>query len=153
MWRSWNFNNFSVIDSKFLVTSGLSNGYNGVTSEIIDLSCSGYHRCPDWVDYPLAATGATGLLLEHVPVICGGHSQIESLYHDECYKVTANKAVLLGRMSSKRKNAASVVIKNSTLWVTGGYSGNFALSSSDFIYLNGSIYMGNSGWRNFKVSH
>ena len=142
-----------IVESKILVTSGW-NGLDEVTlSEIIDLSCSGYHHCPDWVDYPLAAAGATGLLLEHIPVICGGLSQHETLYHDECYKVTANKAVLLGRMSSKRKNAASVVIKNSTLWVTGGYSGNFALSSTDFIYLNGSIHMGNSGWIYFKMSH
>ena len=118
------------------------------------MSSSGYHYCPDWVDYPLAATGASGLLVEHVPVICGGYSNnYPASYHDECYKVTANKAVLLGRMSSKRKNAASVVIKNSTLWVTGGYSGNSALSSTDFIYLNGSIHMGNSGWMYFKMSH
>ena len=118
------------------------------------MSSSGYHHCPDWVDYPLGVYGATGLLLEHVPVICGGYSKYPvASYHDECYKVTANKALLLGRMSSKRQKAASVVIKNSTLWVTGGYSGNFPLSSSDFIYLNGSIYMGNSGWIYFKMSH
>ena len=126
-------------------------GYNGVTlSEIIDLSCSGYHCCPDWVDYPLDVFGATGGLLEHVPLICGGYSN--SQYFDECYKVTSNRAVLVGIMSYKRYGAASVVIDHSTLWVTGGYSdipGNngFFLASTEFINLDGTFSMGNSGWR------
>ena len=126
-------------------------GYNGVTlSEIIDLSCSGYHCCPDWVDYPLDVFGATGGLLEHVPLICGGYSN--SQYFDECYKVTSNRAVLVGIMSYKRYGAASVVIDHSTLWVTGGYSdipGNngFFSASTEFINLDGTFSMGNSGWR------
>ena len=144
MWRSWYFNNFSFIDSKFLVTSG-HDGYNEVTlSEIIDLSCSGYHRCPDWVDFPSDAYGATSGLLGHFPLICGGYSNYK--YFDECYKVTANRAFLIGIMSSKRYGAASVVIDHSKLWVTGGYNGYF-LSSTEFINLDGTIAMGNSGWR------
>ena len=151
LWRLWYFNNFSFIDSKFLVTSG-HDGYNEVTlSEIIDLSCSGYHRCPDWVDFPSDAYGATGGLLEHVPLICGGYTNYK--YFDECYKVTANRVVLIGKMSSKRYGAANVVIDHSTLWVTGGYNwvtgaykGDF-LSSTEFIRLDGTIAMGNSGWR------
>ena len=171
----------------------MTDGYNGATlSEIIDLSCSGYHRCPDWVDYPLDVFGATGGLLEHVPLICGGYSNSE--YFDECYKVTANRAVLIGTMLSKRYGAASVVINHSTLWVTGGYNeyfhqcykvtanravligimssrrynaasvvinhstlwvtggypdtyGSWFLASTEFINLDGTFSMGNSGWR------
>ena len=82
-------------------------------SEIIDLSCSGYHRCPDWVDFPSDAYGATGGLLEGVPIICGGYSNYQ--YFDECYKVTANKVYFFVTMSTKRYGAASVIIDHPTL--------------------------------------
>ena len=83
-------------------------------------------------------------LLKQVPVICGGYSNFH--YFDECYKVTANKAVLLGKLSSKRKLAASVVINNYKLWITGGSFGN-PLSSTEFIHLSGTISIGISGWK------
>ena len=92
----------------------MTDGYNGATlSEVIDLSCSGYHRCPDWVDFPSDAYGATGGLLEGVPIICGGYSNYQ--YFDECYKVTANKVYFFVTMSTKRYGAASVIIDHPTL--------------------------------------
>ena len=121
-------------------------------SEIIDLSCSGYHRCPDWVDFPSDAYGATGGLLEDVPIICGGYSNYK--YFNECYKVIENGVFLFVVMSTKRYGAASVAIDDSTLWVTGGYNwvaggyNGYFLSSTEFIRLDGT-QPGNSGWRLF----
>ena len=78
------------------------------------MSCSGYHRCPDWVDFPSDAYGATGGLLKDVlPIICGGYSNYK--YFDECYKVTANGVYFFVIMSTKRYGAASVIIDHPTL--------------------------------------
>ena len=118
-------------------------------SEILDLSETNRFQCLDWVDYPIGIQRATGGLVGDLPVICGGWSGIDAI--DECYKVTANKAVLLGKMTTKRASAASVVM-NDFLWVTGGLikdnewnTGWHFLTSTNFVYLNGSIQEGNSG--------
>ena len=107
-------------------------------SEILEISEKTKFQCSDWVDYPMDVWGATGGLVGSIPIICGGRT---------CYNITANKAVLLGKMTSMRQSAASVVINNKLLWVTGGYQ-----SSTDFIHLNGTISKGNSGCRRSKMT-
>ena len=84
--------------------------------------------------------------MDKVPVICGGY-----IYLDDCINVTANKAVLLGKMKKEREFAASVVLNNSVLWVTGGKNVRGFLSSTEFIHLNGTISYGNSGYRSLKL--
>ena len=136
--------------SKFLITTGRTGLSGFVTeSEMIDLSESGNYQCSNWIDYPIGVQRATGGLVGDLAVICGGWSGIDAI--DECYKVTANKAVLLGKMTTKRAFAASVVI-NDFLWVTGGWikdnewnTGWHFLTSTNFVYLNGSIQKGNLG--------
>ena len=136
--------------SKFLITTGGTTGYAKVKkSEILDFSEKNEFQCADWVDYPIDVYDATGGLVGQVPVICGGDSG-DSLFHDECYKVTGNKAVFLGKMKTKRYAAASVVLNDSVLWVTGGFNG-IRLSSTEFIYSNGMISNGNSGCRSFDI--
>ena len=138
--------------SKFLITTGKTTGYDYIKkSEILDISDQKKFQCADWVDYPIGVYGATGGLVGQVPVICGGWS---SGYIDDCYKVTGNKAVFLGKMKTKRYAAASVVLKNTVLWVTGGKDGIYdssLLSSTEFIHLNGTISNGNSGCRSLKL--
>ena len=118
-------------------------------SEIVDLSDKNKFQCPDWVDYPIYGYGATGGLVDQVPVICGGNSK--DGYRNDCYNVTANEAVLLGKMKEEREFAASVVLNNSVLWVTGGKGVRGFLSSTEFIHLNGTISNGNSGCRGLKL--
>ena len=97
-------------------------------SEVHEFSDQKKFQCADWLDYPIDVYVATGGLVGQVPVICGGESS-SFVYHDECYKVTGNKAVFLGKMKTKRRYAASVVLNDSVLWVTGGSSGSSYLLS------------------------
>ena len=57
---------------------------------------------------------ATGGLLDGLPVICGG-------YNDKIHSIAKDQSKFLGQLSVKRWRAASVVLSNNTLWVTGGY--------------------------------
>ena len=110
-------------------------------SEILEISEKNKFQCSDWVDYPMDVWGATGGLVGSMPIICGGRT---------CYNVTANKAVLLGKMKTKRRSAASVVLNDSVLWVTGGWNG-IRLSSTELVYSNGTISNGNLGCRSLKL--
>ena len=98
---------------------------------MIDLSELGNYQCFDWVDYPIPVYGATGGLLGSNPVVCGGWP-----YTDECYKISAKKADLVVKMTTKRGNVASVTINGTLLWITGGAdASNNYLSSTEFIHL------------------
>ena len=53
---------------------------------------------------------------------------------DECYKITAKQANFVFKMSTARYDAASVMINNTLLWITGGRDEYLDfLSSSEFI--------------------
>ena len=58
--------------------------------------------------------GATGGLLDGLPVICGG------LYDNQIHSIAKDQSKFLGQLSVTRRFAASVVLSNNTLWVTGG---------------------------------
>ena len=141
--------------SKFLITIGERASLDYVKkSEILDFSEKNKYQCADWVDYPIDVHAATGGLVGQVPVICGGFFGVYDDPHfvDDCYKVTANKAVLLGKMKTKRRSAASVVLNDSVLWVTGGQNHNSkAQSSTELVYSNGTISNGNSGCRRLEL--
>ena len=54
---------------------------------------------------------------------------------DECYKITAKQANFVFKMSTSRFEAASVMVNNTLLWITGGRDGDYNfLSSSEFIH-------------------
>ena len=65
--------------------------------------------------------GATGDLLDGLPVICGGWSG------KPIHSITKDQSKFLGQLSVQRSYAASVVLSNNTLWVTGGYDQSFNL--------------------------
>ena len=142
--------------SKFLITTGFNNDDGQIKkSEILDFSEKNKYQCADWVDYPIDVYDATGGLVGQVPVICGGVSYSYG-YIDDCYKVTGNKAVFLGKMTTKRYAAASVVLNNTVLWVTGGWIeetilSTSLLSSTELVYSNGTISNGNSGCKSLKL--
>ena len=85
--------------------------------------------------------GAVGGFLGTKPLICGGMKvqydkdlkEYSDEYSDKCLLITPKKTEELIIMQSKRFNAASLVLKGSILWVTGGNDGTNTLSSSEFI--------------------
>ena len=120
--------------SKFLITTGRTTSQEKVKkSEILDLSDKNKFQCADWLDYPIDLYGATGGLVDQVPVICGGWSHVD---FDDCYKITAKQANFVFKMSTARYEAASVMINNTLLWITGGRDDYLHfLSSSEFIHI------------------
>ena len=58
--------------------------------EVVELSVEGnYHKCPDWIDYPLYLNRATGGLLGETPIICGGGSDHNGEITNDCFLVYA----------------------------------------------------------------
>ena len=99
-----------------MTTGHNSDGYQ-TTSEIVDLTVKGGNMCNNWPDFPIGVRGATGGLIGDTVIICGG-SDGSSV--DECYSLTSEKATLVTHMSVGRRYAASIVLHDNTLWVTGG---------------------------------
>ena len=88
--------------------------------------------CNDWPDFPNVNHRATGGLIGNAVIICGG---ADGDVFDECYSLTSEKATLITHMSVGRLHAASIVVNENTLWVTGGYSG----LSTEYVSVTGTL--------------
>ena len=88
--------------------------------------------CNNWPDLPNGMERATGGLIGDTVIICG---VVEYICEDdycgdyECYSLTSDKATLISHISGGRKNAASIVLNDHTLYVTGGYDYGKALKT------------------------
>ena len=91
--------------------------------------------CNNWPDFPIGVRGATGGLIGDTVIICGGG---DSGYIDECYSLTSEKATLVTHMSVGRWGAASIVLNDNILWVTGGGGfGGGELASTEYVTVTG----------------
>jgi hypothetical protein len=91
--------------------------------------------CNNWPNFPIGVHGATGGLIGDTVIICGGKDD-----NDECYSLTSEKATLVTHMSVGRYLAASIVINDNTLWVTGGYNNDGGyLASTENVTLMGTM--------------
>ena len=124
---------FKIAVSKILVTSGGNSHDIQTTSEIVDLTVKGGNMCNNWPDFPIGVKGATGGIIGDNVIICGGWGI------DECYRFTSEKATLVTHMSVGREDAASIVLNDNTLWVTGGFNSGNVASSTEYVTANGTI--------------
>ena len=62
---------------------------------------------------------AVGGLIGDTPLICGGEN-IYGFEGDECYSIIGQTSVFITKMSFPRDRAASIVIDERMLWITGG---------------------------------
>jgi hypothetical protein len=99
--------------------------------------------CNNWPDFPISVLGATGGLIGDTVIICGGYA---SSSVDDCYSLTSEKSTLVTHMSYGRRFAASIVINDNTLWVTGGLSDvcmynvcGWSLVSSEYVTVTGTM--------------
>ena len=90
--------------------------------------------CNNWPNYPIRLVGATGGLIGDTVIICGGWYNV-----DECYSMTSEKATLFTHMSVGRFHAASIVINDNILWVTGGFSSGYRLTSTEYVTVTGTM--------------
>ena len=75
--------------------------------------------------------GATGGLLQNLPIVCGGFNYGTS---QDC--VVIGQPEMEMKMIEKRYDAASVALDQSTLWIVGGWNGHLNdLRSTEFIKL------------------
>jgi hypothetical protein len=100
------------------------------------LTVKGGNKCNNWPDFPIGTKGATGGLIGDTVIICGGYPN----FVDECYSMTSEKATLVTHMSVGRDGAASIVINDNTLWVTGGYGyGASIYASTEYVTVTGTM--------------
>lgn len=103
------------------------------------MTVKGGNKCHNWPDFPISVIGATGGLIGDTVIICGGWDDYfgyDFEYVDECYSMTSEKATLVTRMSVGRYFAASIVLNDNTLWVTGGSGGG---ASTDYVKMTGTM--------------
>ena len=136
------FKNSSFTVSKILITTGSNRDGTQKTSEIIDLTIKGGNKCKNWPDFPLSISGAIGGLIGTDVLICGGY---DSRYIDECYSLNSKKATFVTYMLNKREDAASLVLNDNTLWITGGhdwigFSHAHTYASTEYITMTGTAY-------------
>ena len=97
----------------------------------------------NWPDFPISVYEATGGLIGDSVIICGGWGEIfipgwGNVYNpvNECYSMTSEKATIVTQMSVGRSSAASIVINDNTLWITGGSGSNSELlASTEYVTL------------------
>ena len=126
--------------TKFLITTGYDGkGDGGVnlgnpvsTSELIDLSLDDDDQCFNWVDYPHAISRAMGGLLGKTPLICGGFSYNKVI--DECYSLNGESSKFVSKMLTMRDGAASIVLNETILWVSGGWDGIEYISNTETLH-------------------
>ena len=105
--------------SKLLVVTGQAALNMSITSEVIDLTDSG-KSCENLAEYPEAdIIGAIGGFLDG-PIVCGGAKSDQAIKKCFSYTSTGRKWDKYQDMFVSRKNAASLVLNNTTLLVVGG---------------------------------
>ena len=101
--------------------------------------------CKNWPNLQMNYYyGATGGLIGNTALICGGYGKINSSFSssslDDCYSMTSQKVTLVTHMSVKRYHAASIVLNDNTLWVTGGESKDgYPIASTEYVKMSGSM--------------
>ena len=75
--------------------------------------------------------------MDGLPVICGG------LCDNQIHSIAKDQSKFLGQLSVRRKYAASVVLSNNTLWVTGGFDQSHNdLKTTEFVTKDGQTSQG-----------
>jgi len=110
-------------------------------SHVIDVSTSST-ACANLPSYPFAVGEAAGGVVNGSPIICGGYTSNYEIT-DACHRFdrNSNSWKWHSSMTSKRYEHASTVVKNA-LFITGGWDGSSDLSTTEYIYANGTVQSG-----------
>ena len=125
---------FLFSDKRFLILGGGKDSH--LVSELIDVnSVSSSSPLRDKPE----RNGATGGLLDLMPILCGGStfrsSWPETSDQDSCITFKNSQWTRTHNMTTKRFNAESVQLNSTTLWILGGRS----TDSTEFITADTSV--------------
>ena len=98
--------------------------------------------CFDMPPYPEPMYLGTGGVVDGTPIICGGRTS-DADYLSSCYKFDPiiYSWIFLSDMTVPRREMASTAM-NEALWITGGNTPNGDASSTEFVYVNGTLKAG-----------
>ena len=105
-----------LLPVKILVV-GAESCENSLEIEIIDLSNPNMKPINIRAAESVSNHGATGGILQHHPLICGGSNMFDEITSDIFIIGMPNHCI---EMIMPRLNASSIVLNESNLWVTGG---------------------------------
>ena len=116
----------------------VSSGWNGSaeldSTEVVDLKSG---KIFSMAPLGRSTWGATGGLLDGLPVICGGYND------KQIHSIAKDQSKFLGQLSVERSHAASVVLSNNTLWVTGGRDQSWnPIKTTEFVTKDGQTSQG-----------
>merc|ERR1719266_806557 len=131
-------------------------------AQVVDVQSN--TKCTGLPDYPIYLRWATGGLMDGRPLICGDYRKTGSSgsnqYQSSCY--VFNKEIhqweLHANLKSERRGAASAILDNGSLFITGGfqYPGDGTLASTEIISPDGSVNQGmdlpEATWRHCMVT-
>lgn len=130
---------FIISGSLLMVATGY---FYEKKAQVVDIQSN--TKCTDLADYPMYLGGATGGLIDKRPLICGGHGSTGS--NSTCYifKKETNQWQLHANLITERYRAASALLPNGSLFITGGSKSRFgSFASTEIISADGSV---NVGW-------
>ena len=115
----------------------VSSGWNGSaeldSTEVVDLKSG---KIFSMAPLGRRTAAATGGLLDGLPVICGGDN-------DMIHSIAKDQSKFIGQLSVERTGAASVVLSNNTLWVTGGCDQSWnPIKTTEFVTKDGQTSQG-----------
>ena len=122
----------------------VATGYDGSKGDqdlvqVVDLNSN--TSCSSLQNFPSAVDGATGAVLNNIPIICGGRDN-NFEYQNACYAYEkSSQSWLLHAKMNNRKAVASTTVINGALLVSGGFNEDY-LASSEYIYPNGTVSAG-----------
>ena len=115
------------------MTSGYVNSGPISNTEILKIGNNA--EPPQYPDHPRRIFGATGGFLNNDFLTCGGMDSVAEIT-DKCYMLGSEGP--FATMRTKRWMAASIVLEDEKLWISGGISSsNSRLSSTEYIFSDG----------------
>jgi len=133
---------------QFLIVGGYStySGGNHLATEVIDVQPNS-NVTSSFEDIPSQRRHAVGGLLGSTPILCGGDDENDRDQYS-CFTYSHGYWIKTHFMTTKRYVAASVQINATTLWILGGYQGEFTtiggysdkrLDSSEFVGIDSTV--------------
>ena len=132
------FLSYYLTVTKFLITTG-GNDARIRNSELLHLSLKSDEQCFDWIDIPHGLYGATGGFIGNTALVCGGYND-DVVMLDDCYSLNSESTSVAVKMSVKRCDAASIVLHETVLWISGGDGSSVYYpegTSSEYVSIDG----------------